>query len=419
MLINLGDVADSVLVSAIGTTVRMVVLQRMSRRTASQMSIAGWADIEALTRGGLAGAKLVLPKLSETDAAQIKAALKRNEVQSALQTLLAVRLTDAPETNAIVAREAVRLALNGVRYSEELSDYYDRKISSLVAHLEGRIGLAGLSQIRKEAYDSRIIAILDKIEYQVAALSHPGRDGPEETRFLDGYIRHVRDVHGKLEPPDFERRRKVSVEKIYVNTSVHSYLDGDMNEGIESRLNVIDLATKIDRTVLLGDPGGGKTTAANVLANYFASVPAERIPFLVTLRDYAAMDPPERSVVGHIEHTLGIKYQCPAPDGLVDRLLQTGRAVVIFDGLDELLNTYRRRDISHRVEQFCVEYPLTPVLVTSRSSATTKRGLRAPGSRPTDSADSAKTRLPNTSASGSRCRRAPHPQLSKQRHRHF
>ncbi len=40
--------------------------------------------------------------------------------------------------------------------------------------------------------------------------------------------------------------------------------------------------------------------------------------------------------------------------------------MVIFDGLDELLDTSRRRDVSERVEQFCSAYPLTPVLVTSR-----------------------------------------------------
>jgi len=50
----------------------------------------------------------------------------------------------------------------------------------------------------------------------------------------------------------------------------------------------------------------------------------------------------------------------------VDLLLLTGRAVVIFDGLDELLDTSRRADVTTRVERFCAEYPLAPVLVTSR-----------------------------------------------------
>jgi predicted NACHT family NTPase len=31
---------------------------------------------------------------------------------------------------------------------------------------------------------------------------------------------------------------------------------------------------------------------------------------------------------------------------------------VIFDGLDELLDTSRRADVATRVEQFCIEYPL-------------------------------------------------------------
>ncbi len=366
VIINVADVADGVLVNAIGSTLRMLPLPKLSRRTADELSIAGWADTDTLVRDGLAEAKSELSGLSEVETVQLEAALRLDEVQSALQSLLAARLTDAPETYAIKAREAVQLALGDIPHAETMSDYFDRKIGGIVAHLEGTVGLARLSQIRNEAYGSRIISILDNIEFQLTALAHANRGGQTEIRFLDNYKLHVRDVHGKLEPPDFERRRKVSVDRIYVNTPVHAYLNRGADAITPFELKVIDLAEKIDRTVLLGDPGGGKTTAANVLANFYASATARKFPFLVTLRDYAATDPPERSVVGHIEHTLTTKYQCMPPDGLVDRLLRTGRAVVIFDGLDELLNTYRRRDISNRVEQFCVEYPLAPVLVTSR-----------------------------------------------------
>ena len=136
-------------------------------------------------------------------------------------------------------------------------------------------------------------------------------------------------------------------------------------------LDVWQLATRIDRSVLLGDPGGGKTTAAKVLMNHFARKGLDGdqewpVPFLVTLREYAVTYPPERSVAMHIEHELETFYQCPPPPGLVDLLLLTGRAVVIFDGLDELLDTSRRQDVAARVERFCSEYPLTAVLVTSR-----------------------------------------------------
>lgn len=370
MFINLADVADGVLVNALWAVAQMAVRPRASRRATLELDVVGWMDTETLVRDGLPGTKLELPELSEADAAKLQAALMSDEVQGALQALLAARLTDAPETDAARAREAVRLALRETRYAEQLSDYYDRRIGVLVGDLEGRVGLAGLSQVRSEAYNSRIVALLGAIEQQVAALADPGRGSQAEAEFMDRYRRQVRTRHGKLEPPDFERRRRVPVEKIYVNTSIYLYEDRRVGFGWtpagRSSINVMNLIDRLDRTVLLGDPGGGKTTATNVLANYFASDPTRKIPFLVTLRDYAAKEPPELSVTGHIERTLNTLYQSPAPDGLVERLLLTGRVLVIFDGLDELFDTSRRREVSDRVEQFCSAYPLTRVLATSR-----------------------------------------------------
>jgi NACHT domain len=349
-----------------------------------------------------------------------------------LQSLLAVRVTDAPELDADRAREAVRLALTAqsapapgsapgnrrnpatarspqrgkgprevarggslsgpditagtapgsfraagpafpppaARYAARLSEYFDDKISALVATLEGRVGFAGLAQVRAEAYNARIVALLGAIERQVAALADPGHRTQAEADFLVRYRRQAHQRHGFLTPPDFDRRRRVPAADIYVPTGISEDDDPDRmrpspHPGPDS-VNVWDLVGRLDRTVLLGDPGGGKTTAANVLADHFADGGSVRVAFLVTLREYAAKTPIEWSVTEHIEHNLKTLYQTPAPDGLVERLLLTGRAVVIFDGLDELLDTSRRRDVSDRVEQFCAAYPLAPVLVTSR-----------------------------------------------------
>jgi len=461
MLIVLPDVVDGVLVNAAWAVAGMVAKTRYSRRTSAALELAGWADTEALIRDGLPGARLELPAMSDAEAAELAAAIGRQEVQGALQALLAARLTDAPESDAARAREAVRLAIAGAGvvgagdagiradrrlrdavaaarweeqvaaansgpeaytgrqrqqmhveaanelYARRLSEYFDDKVSALVAELEGRVGLAGLAQLRAEAYSGRIVALLGAIERQVSALAEPGRGGQAEAEWLGRYRRQARARHGYLYPPDFDRRRKVRAETIYVNTPIVEYFGaaptlggqgmGEPRAVIESfsaelplagsaivdplagdavpdrperqgeaGLAVLDLAPRLDRTVLLGDPGGGKTTAANVLANFFASDPDRAIPFLVTLREYAATMPPQWSVTEYIEQTLSTLYQCAPPDGLVERLLLTGRAVVIFDGLDELLDASRRRQVAERVEQFCSAFPLTPVLVTSR-----------------------------------------------------
>jgi NACHT domain len=367
-VISIDEVASGVLVNAISATGRWLAIAATSPRgrRAEELSIARWFETYRLTEN-----IPDLPDLSAASASRLIDVLRGADVQAVVQELLAVRLTDAPETDAARAREVFAVTLASADHellacAGPLADYYDDEICALV----GRLGDSPLlAQIRSEALSGRMIAVLHAIERHTAALStrpHPRT----EADFLTRYRAHVLDQHGKLEPPDFERRRRVPIADIYVPTVIceESYPRRTMAplQSEPSALTVWELADLIDRTVLLGDPGGGKTTASNVLMYHFASDERRRIPFLVTLRTFAAEDPPPRSVVGFIEHELETLYQCPVPVGLVDLLLLTGRAVVIFDGLDELLDTARRADVATRVERFCAEYPLAPVVVTSR-----------------------------------------------------
>jgi hypothetical protein len=368
MLINLDEVATGTLINAITAIGRLFRIPASkvlrSSRLDRDLEVARWFDTFGLTRPGPE-----LPDLSPALGEQLGEVLRGDEVQALLQLLLAARLTDAPETDVtqIRANWDTTLALGGPELApaaEALLDYYDDKICEIVARLEAHEPTL-LAQIRNEALNQRIIALLSTIERHTAAIS-TGRDLRRDADFLARYRRHVIDQHGKIQPPDFERRRRVPIADIYVPTSISQEIFPERDVA-PRELDIWQLAGEIDRTVLLGDPGGGKTTAANVLAHYLASDKDRRIPFLITLRDFAAQDPPQRSVVGHIEHTLETLYQCPPPPGLVDRLLLTGRALMIFDGLDELLDTSRRTDVSMRVERFCTEYPLARVLVTSRA----------------------------------------------------
>jgi len=386
MLINPTDIADGVLVNAIWAVGQMAMQPRAGRQAAANMDIASWANTEALIKEALPNLPLELSGLTPADTEELAVVLKGDEVQGALQVLLAARLTDASENDATKAREAVRVALVhhrpdqlaldlGTYYAEQLSEFFDEKIGAIVANLEGRIGLAGLEQVRAEAYNARIVALLGAIERQVAALADPGRGSLAEADFLKRYRRQVRQNHGRIEPPDFDRRRLIPLTSIYVPTEIEEHIPDITDAGRKQSsdglrafsLSVPDLKGIIGRTVLLGDPGGGKTTAVKFLLNEFAKDSSGKVPFLVTLREYAAETPLKWSVARYIEAMLAAFYQTPPPDGLVERLLLTGRAIVIFDGLDELLDTSRRREVSERVEQFSSAYPLTPILVTSRA----------------------------------------------------
>lgn len=197
-----------------------------------------------------------------------------------------------------------------------------------------------------------------------AAETPAARLGRAEQEFLARYRQTVAQYHGRLEPPDFERRRRVPIEDMYVEQSIRP-LDSGEDRG-PSPMDLRQFNGRIARTVLLGDPGGGKTTACNVLLYWHTDDENLAVPFLVTLRNFAGAVGPEQSVLAFIEHELEVFYQCPAPPGLVERLLRDGRALVIFDGLDELLEPALRAKVASIIEIFCADFPLAAVLATSR-----------------------------------------------------
>ena len=368
------EVIAGVLVDAIAATARRLVASAKVlaiRRRSDDLAIARWFDTYRLTED-----PPEFPNMASALTGRLAAVLRGNDTQAVLHEVLAARLTDAPEVDVERIRAVFDLTLGEespelAAVGEELFGFYDGQICELVGRLEGSQSPL-LAQIRAEALSARMVAILGAIEQHAAALlAAPGQQAV--AAFLNRYRRHVTDHHGLIEPPDFQRRRRVPIAELYVQPIIVRMVDNELSPDAgmaamapPQQVDLWTLAGEVDRTVLLGDPGGGKTTAANALMHYQASDPDRKVPFLVTLREFAAANPPERSVAGHIEHRLTTFYQCPAPSGVVARLLLSGSAMVVFDGLDELLDPAGRLEVAAIIERFCTEFPLVPILVTSR-----------------------------------------------------
>lgn len=190
MLINPDEVVTGALVNAIAVVARQISKAAAGlRKTDEDLATARWFETFRLT-----GTPPDRTDLSPGSWDQLAGVLSSDETQAALQELLAARLTDAPETDASRARDAIRMSLSTAgsdtaAFADALADYYDDQISSLVARLEAEEPPL-LAQIRSEAFSSRMITVLHAIERHTAALADD-RQRRGEGREADGGPGHM------------------------------------------------------------------------------------------------------------------------------------------------------------------------------------------------------------------------------------
>ena len=137
---------------------------------------------------------------------------------------------------------------------------------------------------------------------------------------------------------------------------------------------------KQQRIALIGDPGAGKSSLLRYLALALAAdtLPTElagwagRLPVVVELRAYADRGwRCGRWADGTLLDFLDCRHVHGDGPGLPREILDgylrgDGRAVVMFDGLDELFDPNQREEIARAIAGFTARYPQITVIVTSR-----------------------------------------------------
>jgi hypothetical protein len=181
----------------------------------------------------------------------------------------------------------------------------------------------------------------------------------------------VSKVHSELTPPHIDRMPALPIDQLYVGTqlvvpegrgSANYYVPNDLGR----------LVSAHPRMVVLGLPGGGKTTLTNYLAYWIcksertAHLPRLALPIVLREQLVDATIGIGLDIISAIGLTAAHRYQVGMSEAEIRFLCSRGDMLVILDGLDELLNPHDRISLKKSVEAFAALYPSCPILVTSR-----------------------------------------------------
>lgn len=272
-----------------------------------------------------------------------------------------------------------------------------------------RIVASALSSVVRELVEDPRVAesevaptLIESCKWQIEAIdrtielvAQPGIRIEESATFTDRYRTALATAFSKLPTPHWNGEPRVPIEKVYVPGQ---FMSSGSPTALAVALRLWPDRVPADATyttdpfdnattrhvVVLGDPGAGKTSYTSHLVHRLVAKGAtvasvRRLPFIIALREYRKVLREKAAGLTFAEFIAdrcAEEYQVRPPAGAIEYMLLSGTAMVIFDGLDEILNVSERRQTVERIEVFLRLFPNCPILVTSRTNGYDSTPLR-------------------------------------------
>lgn len=356
-----------------------------------------------------------------------------------LESLLGVRFDGLPEHEVTAAIDAVVDALRETDLSDETLLAADadpeRLAGQIRRQLPGQTSVAGLSAHGSELYEvvldqacrylvqvvrhlpsfqPRALAeVLDRLSTVSGQLTdvlartprtslYAPRGTTHDDEFRAEYLRYLATAVDKLDllGLTMKHRPKLALSMAYLSLTVSEqdtnrrarrsrdhfgdhWFGREIDRDRTSTVRVEAAIGDAQRTLVRGEAGSGKTTLLDWLA-----VTAARsgftgqlqdwngcVPFLVRLRRHVdtALPRPEHFLDHSAAPLAGI-----TPKGWVHRCLDSGQALVLVDGVDEVPPA-KRRSVRTWLSELVTAYPKSRVVVTARPAAADQKWLAEEG----------------------------------------
>ncbi|HEV2912131.1 MAG TPA: DUF4062 domain-containing protein [Pyrinomonadaceae bacterium] len=236
----------------------------------------------------------------------------------------------------------------------DLAAYY----TALVKRYQ-RLDLDALTPPQKEEYL--------QLQLRSVFVEQSVRENPppvELTKELLEKLQREKEIHPEDLPANLTIDDALRAREVYYGKPSWPVLDA-----------VVD--SRHQHAIILGDPGSGKSTLSRyVLLSLISDSGDEKLrrafdgylPLLVELRSYAGLCADEKcetflEFLQYLGKTEGWHLN---KDALHHHLKTDGRAVVIFDGLDEIFEPEARETVARRIAGFASDYPKARIIATSR-----------------------------------------------------
>jgi GTPase SAR1 family protein len=220
----------------------------------------------------------------------------------------------------------------------------------------------------RNRYGRLKLEALDPTTHDIQPLTLTGMFIPQSTRACAEFMPFVFELPKELQRRLRQAGKREGAELDEETLVQHrrAYLDQSQRPVLEV---INDPALK--RVGILGDPGSGKSTLLQYLLLQWAEKTApnpqqDPLPLLIELREYARLrhEGNATSYLEYLHHGASVRWHFDQAQ--LDSWLKTNPSVVLFDGLDEVIDPTLRNEVSTAIHRFADQYTSAHVLVTSR-----------------------------------------------------